>query len=130
LRKYKSPEAEAKDPVARWYVCTTTPNNKNGEYGDAYVTHVKASAKKLSVNPLTGKDIPLFIDWEQRFPIVWLSRQDLQEAGFTQTQIASITNEDMKQIVSRMEDSIRRDDFEDLVYIQTTMVMGEDHEAR
>lgn len=63
------------------------------------------------------------IDWEQRYPIVWLSRQDLQEAGFTEAQIASTTDEDMKQIASRMEDSIRSDDFEDLVCIQTTMVM-------
>ncbi len=123
LKKYKNPEAEEKDSYARWYVCTTTPNNKSGEYGDTYATTVKSSSNKLSVNPLTGKDIPLIIDWGKEFVVVQLTRQDLKDAGFSDQQIASITDKDMTRIASRLEDSLRSDDFEELVWIQTTMVM-------
>jgi hypothetical protein len=137
LRKYKSSDAEENDPVARWYVCTTTPNNPKGEYGDSYVTHVKASAKRLWTNPLTGKDIPPIIDWDKRVPVVWLSLMDLKDAGFTEQQIAEITDKDLFRIASRLEDSLRDDNWEEQVYIQATMVLeldvpvvGEGNETR
>lgn len=57
LKKYKSPSNEAKDPYARWYVCTTTPHNTRGEYGDTYAAEVKRTSTKVSHNPLLHTDI-------------------------------------------------------------------------
>ena len=51
LKKYQSPENEAKNPYARWYCMTISPITPNGEYGDAYVSTVKTGTQ-LIPNPL------------------------------------------------------------------------------
>jgi hypothetical protein len=56
LKKYQTPEREAQNPWAKWFVATT---NLNGglDYGDSYAAEVKRDAHKLDTNPLTGKPI-------------------------------------------------------------------------
>lgn len=51
LKKYQSPEKEAQNPYARWYVMTKSPYTPKGEYGDAYVSTVKRGTRPID-NPL------------------------------------------------------------------------------
>lgn len=44
------------------------------------------------------------IDWYKEFPITSITRVDLQEAGFTDEQIQTLTDADMEAIASKMED--------------------------
>jgi hypothetical protein len=46
LKKYKSPEAEAKDPYSRWFCSVTSPICT--EMGDVYVRDIVGSASKIS----------------------------------------------------------------------------------
>jgi hypothetical protein len=49
LKKYKSPEAEARDPYARWMCAVSSPFTMGCEdYGDVYVREIKAQATKVS----------------------------------------------------------------------------------
>jgi hypothetical protein len=48
LKKYKSPDAEAKDPYARWMCHVTSPFCPDGEMGDVYVNEIKSQAVKVS----------------------------------------------------------------------------------
>jgi len=57
LKKYKNPEAEEKDPFARWYVCTKSAQTPHGEYGDTYAAEVKRTSHRIE-NPLAQKDVP------------------------------------------------------------------------
>ena len=50
LKKYKSPEAEAKDPYARWFCYVTSPMC-DGEYGDTYVLDIKSNAYLVNNTP-------------------------------------------------------------------------------
>src|SRR5947209_208183 len=52
LKKYQSPEQEAQNPYARWYVMTKSPyTSERGEYGDAYVATVTQGSHQID-NPL------------------------------------------------------------------------------
>ena len=51
LRKYQSPEQEAKNPYARWYCMVQSPITPKGDYGDAYVSTVKRGTARID-NPL------------------------------------------------------------------------------
>jgi hypothetical protein len=51
LKKYQTPENEAKNLYARWYCMTTSPLTPQGEYGDAYVSTV-LQGTRLIANPL------------------------------------------------------------------------------
>ena|SRR5579863_6240342 len=51
LKKYQSPEKEAHNPFARWYVMTKSPITPNGEYGDAYVSTIKRGTQQID-NPM------------------------------------------------------------------------------
>lgn len=51
LKKYQSPENEAKNPYARWYCMVTSPVTPKGEYGDVYVTTVKIGTHQVD-NPM------------------------------------------------------------------------------
>jgi hypothetical protein len=51
LKKYQSPENEAKNLYASWYCCVKSPVVPNGEYGDVYVSTVKRGTRKVD-NPL------------------------------------------------------------------------------
>ena len=46
LKKYQSPEAEAKNPYARWFCFVTTPDNPSGDMGDVYISTIKKLAQK------------------------------------------------------------------------------------
>jgi len=48
LKKYKSPESEAKDPYARWFCAVASPMTFGQfEYGDVYVSDIKSVATKV-----------------------------------------------------------------------------------
>jgi hypothetical protein len=47
LKKYQSPEAEAKNPYARWFCLVVTPIVPRGELGDVYVKDIKDNAIKI-----------------------------------------------------------------------------------
>ena len=55
LKKYQSPEKEAKNPFARWYCKVVTPIVPNGECGDVYVSTIKDHAHQIT-NPLIHTD--------------------------------------------------------------------------
>ena len=45
LKKYQAPEAEAKNPYARWFVAAKSPFTFGSwEYGDTYVTDITGNA--------------------------------------------------------------------------------------
>lgn len=46
LKKYQSPENEAANPYARWFMATTSPFVVD-ELGDGYVRDVKSHAHKV-----------------------------------------------------------------------------------
>lgn len=48
LKKYKSPESEAKDRFARWFCFVTSPMCPNGEMGDVYISEIKSVAVKIA----------------------------------------------------------------------------------
>ena len=47
LKKYKSDEAEAKDPYARYFCNVVTHMCPYGEMGDVYAREIKGNARKL-----------------------------------------------------------------------------------
>lgn len=47
LKKWQSPEGEAKNPYARWFCLVRTPIVPQGEMGDVYVQEIKQHAHKL-----------------------------------------------------------------------------------
>lgn len=48
LKKYKSPEAEARDPYARWLCCVVTPmTGSRGDLGDVYVRDITSHASRI-----------------------------------------------------------------------------------
>lgn len=47
LKKYQNPEAEAKNPFARWFCDVVTPIVPNGEMGDVYVSEIKSMATRI-----------------------------------------------------------------------------------
>lgn len=63
------------------------------------------------------------IDWDKEYVVTIITRQDLKEAGWSDAQIADITDSDMERIASRVDDVIRGDDFLDIVNMQTHMVL-------
>ncbi len=44
------------------------------------------------------------IDWTKEFPVNSLCRADVKEAGFTDEQVALLTDEDMQAIAQKMGD--------------------------
>ena len=49
LKKYKSPEGEAKDPYARWFCSVSSPFTMGTEdMGDVYVREIKSLATKVA----------------------------------------------------------------------------------
>jgi hypothetical protein len=47
LKKYQSPEAEAKNEYARWFCDVVTPICPDGEMGDVYVAEIKRNARRI-----------------------------------------------------------------------------------
>jgi hypothetical protein len=56
------------------------------------------------LNQPQGKHVTEAIDWNKEFPITSVTRADLVSAGFSQQQVSQLTDEDMQQIASAMED--------------------------
>lgn len=46
-KKYQSPEAEAKNPYARWFCDVVTPMCPDGELGDVYLSEIKSVAVRI-----------------------------------------------------------------------------------
>ena len=55
LKKYQTPENEAKNLYARWYCLVKSPVVPNGEYGDVYVATVKDGTHQIE-NPFAKKE--------------------------------------------------------------------------
>ena len=53
LKTYKHPEAEAKDPYARWFVAATSPMMHEGSYemGDTYAGEIKQFGRLVDADP-------------------------------------------------------------------------------
>lgn len=51
LKKYQSPEAEAKNPYARWFCSVVTPMCPDGEWGDVYRSEIVGNARLVKSNP-------------------------------------------------------------------------------
>jgi hypothetical protein len=52
LKKYKNPEAESKDPYARWFCAVKSPlTDVSYDLGDVYVSEIKAQARKITILP-------------------------------------------------------------------------------
>jgi len=51
LKKYQSPEGEAKNPFARWYCAVKSPNTflNSWEYGDTYIRDIIKEAGAYKV---------------------------------------------------------------------------------
>lgn len=49
LKKYQSPENEAKNPFARWFCFVKSPFVPDGEMGDCYVSSIKKDALAIRV---------------------------------------------------------------------------------
>lgn len=47
LKKYQTPELEAKNPYARWFCDVVTPIVPDGEMGDTYVKDIVPYAKRI-----------------------------------------------------------------------------------
>lgn len=47
LKKYQSPENEAKNEYARWFCDVVTPIVPEGEMGDVYVKDIKSNATRI-----------------------------------------------------------------------------------
>jgi len=47
LKKYQTPEKEAKNPYAVWFCNVKTPYVPDGEMGDVYVSDIKGHATKV-----------------------------------------------------------------------------------
>ena len=47
LKKYQSPELEAKNEHARWFCDVVTPMCPDGEMGDCYVSDVTRFSKRI-----------------------------------------------------------------------------------
>lgn len=48
LKKYQTPEQEAKNEYARWFCLVVSPFCPRGELGDVYVQEIQAQAVKVS----------------------------------------------------------------------------------
>ena len=53
LKKYQTPEQEAKNPLAIWFCAVQSPfTNGRWEYGDTYVKDIKSVAVKIDLELL------------------------------------------------------------------------------
>ena len=50
LKKYKSPEAEAADPYARWHCALQGPYTSSWERRDQYAADIKRQAKQVPLD--------------------------------------------------------------------------------
>jgi len=51
LKKYQSPENEAKNPQARWHCAVKSPHTYGSwEYGDTYVRDIQGHAIQVEIN--------------------------------------------------------------------------------
>lgn len=64
LKKYKSPEGEAKDKYARWFCAVKSPYTHGGyELGDVYVNDIKQNATKMESTFITKEEAEEFTKW-------------------------------------------------------------------
>ena len=84
LKKYQSPENEAKNPYATWYCCVKSPVVPNGEYGDVYVSTVKRGTRPID-NPL-----------HRTFCVKNTSIQTLNEIGLSRYAVTELVLRDVR----------------------------------
>jgi hypothetical protein len=68
-------------------------------------------------------------DWNKEFPLNSVSRADLKEAGFSDEQIAFISDEDMKAIANKMADWYDENGFWDDLLAITEALLEERKQA-
>lgn len=66
-----------------------------------------------------------FADTDKEFPIASLTRADLKEAGFSDTLIAQLSDDDMATIASKLEDTYRENQLFIDVEIEVTLLLEE-----
>ena len=68
LKAYKSAEAEAKDPYARWFLAVKSPNTHGSfELGDGYVKDVVGAAALVYASPEAVESYPAAVKlWKPR----------------------------------------------------------------
>jgi len=82
LKKYKSPESEAKDPFARYSCAVQSPmTNGRFEYGDVYVAEVKNGNHRI-VNPLQPLTDAAIAELWQLLRDVPMSEQETLDTAF------------------------------------------------
>ena len=63
------------------------------------------------------------IDWNKEFPVNSLCRADIKEAGFSEEQIAQLTDKDMQSIANKMAYCYDENGFwDDLTTITTALL--------
>ena len=68
------------------------------------------------------------LDWNKEFPVNTLCRADMQEAGFTDEQIAQITDEDMQAVADKMADWYDDNGFwDDLTSVTSALLAQKEH---
>jgi hypothetical protein len=82
LKKYQSPEQEAKNPYARWYCMVLSPaTTARGDIGDAYVATVKDGTSQVINNPLA---LPLRFHLHAEKPSSTDNQTDCYDVWFEQ----------------------------------------------
>jgi len=85
LKKYQSPEREAQNPYARWYVMTRSPfASERGEYGDAYVSTVKRGTRPID-NPL-----------HRIICVKWTAISTLEDIGLSRYPVTELVLRDVR----------------------------------
>lgn len=63
------------------------------------------------------------IDWNKAFPVLHITRRDLKEAGITEAEIATLTDEDMQHIASKVEDCIDDEEISDHLFTSARNIL-------
>ena len=84
LKKYQSPEKEAKNPYARWYCKVQSPVTPKGEFGDIYISSVKKGTRPVD-NPL-----------HRTICVKWTSIEALDAIGLSKYPVTDLVLRDVR----------------------------------
>lgn len=121
LKKYQSPENEAKNPYARWYCMVQSPITPKGEYGDVYVSTVKQGTARID-NPLhrflcvKGTSIQVLDEIGlSKYPVTDLTLRDVRLWQYLKLSVPPKDFEKVKRILEEHEIAIVCIDAQDFV---------------
>ena len=112
LKKYQSPEMEAKNPYASWYCMVQSPITPKGEYGDVYVSTVKQGTSRVD-NPLhrticiKGTSIQTLLEIGlSKYPVTELVMRDVRLWQYLKLSIPPKDFEKVRRILEEHEITI------------------------